>query len=199
MSANDLLTVDEFAELARVSSRTVRRWLKSGRIQAIRQGKRYLIARAETPGARLDAQSATTPAPASSRRLADSALSGLLFWICDRWVDESSALTVFAQTDPEAAAGHFAGLVRDVDREAAEVVDEETALRLRLVVRDLQRSCLSLQREGELSEDDALPGVPLSAYSARPGEQPLPALPTQEPSYGAATLPLASALDEGGR
>ena len=43
----EVLTVGEFAKMARVSAQTVRRWLRSGKIRAHKVGLRWLIHRSE--------------------------------------------------------------------------------------------------------------------------------------------------------
>jgi excisionase family DNA binding protein len=44
---NDLLRLDEVAQIARVSVSTVRHWIKVGRLVSVRPGRRRLVRRAE--------------------------------------------------------------------------------------------------------------------------------------------------------
>ena len=41
------LTLAEVAEFERVSTETVRRWVRSGKLRAIRQGRQHLVPREE--------------------------------------------------------------------------------------------------------------------------------------------------------
>jgi excisionase family DNA binding protein len=43
MGANDFLTIDQVAAIARVSSVTVRRWIHSGKLACVRPGRRMLV------------------------------------------------------------------------------------------------------------------------------------------------------------
>ncbi len=45
MQGNDLLSVEQIAELLGLHVRTVRAWVREGRLKATRPGKQYLIAR----------------------------------------------------------------------------------------------------------------------------------------------------------
>ena len=79
MSEKGMLTVREFSKSARVSTRTVRRWIRSGRIRFIKQGKQYLIPATETAAQQLDAQQSHRPAPRAFAQVGEGTLRDLLF------------------------------------------------------------------------------------------------------------------------
>ena len=155
MSEKGMLTVKEFSKSARVSTRTVRRWIRSGRIRFIKQGKQYLIPATETAAQQLDAQQSPRPAPRAFAQVGEGTLRDLLFWICDQWVDQASAMEVFLQEDPKGAEAYFRRLVAEVDRSATAYVDAELALRLRFVARDLLR----FAAEHLATEEEGMPGA----------------------------------------
>jgi excisionase family DNA binding protein len=170
MSANDLLTVAEFAESARVSERTVRRWIAAGRVRSVRQGKRYLIPRTQTASAQL---SAGSPTPPPTAPIGETALRRLLFWMCDAWVEDGRAFNQLLAQDPDGALRQFHGLVAQIDRDAPRTVDSALAVQLRFVARDL----VTRAQQGGLAA-----AQPIAATA------PLAASPTLE------TLPLSSVL-----
>ncbi|MBM65950.1 MAG: hypothetical protein CMH55_06940 [Myxococcales bacterium] len=163
MSAKGMLTVKEFSESARVSTRTVRRWISSGRIRFIKQGKQYLIPASETAAEQIDAQQSPRPAPRAFAQVGEGTLRDLLFWICDQWVDQAEAMEGFLREDPRGAEAYFRRLVAEVDRSAAAYVDTELALRLRFVARDLLRFAVEHLAAEERGEPGAGPTMPLVA------------------------------------
>ena len=136
MDQKVLLTVREYAAEARVTERTVRRWITEGRLRALRQGKKYLIPREESATAQLGSRPRPT-LPGAAKPVGEGALKYLLFWICDAWVDGGAAQQAFTQEDPQGAERYFQNLVAEIDQEAAQQVDLELALRLRFIARDL--------------------------------------------------------------
>ena len=139
MSSKGMLTVKEFSESARVSTRTVRRWISSGKIRFVKQGKQYLIPSSETAAEQLDANAGPRPAPRAFAQIGEGVMRDLLFWVCDQWVDQADAMERFLREDPRGAEAYFRRLVAEVDRNANAYVDAELALRLRFVARDLLR------------------------------------------------------------
>ena len=136
MTERKLLTVREYALEARVTERTIRRWINEGRLRAIRQGKKYLIPREESVAAQLDGGQRPR-LPGGAKPVGEGALRYLLFWMCDAWVDGSAAQRTFVLDDPQGAERYFQNLVAEIDLEASQHVDHELALRLRFVARDL--------------------------------------------------------------
>jgi excisionase family DNA binding protein len=136
MTDKVLLTVREYAAEARVTERTVRRWISEGRLRALRQGKKYLIPSEESARAQLGTHGRPS-LPGAAKPVGDGALKYLLFWICDAWVDGGAALQGFAKEDAQGAERYFQNLVAEIDQEAAQQVDTELALRLRFIARDL--------------------------------------------------------------
>ena len=176
MSEKGMLTVKEFSESARVSTRTVRRWISSGRIRFIKQGKQYLIPASETAAEQLDAQASPRPAPRAFAQMGEGTLRDLLFWICDQWVDQADAMEHFLNEDPRGAEAYFRRLVAEVDRSAGSYVDAELALRLRFVARDLLRFAAEQLAAEAGGGEGANPTLPLVA--ARTGNfETLPLAP----------------------
>ncbi len=156
MNKKALLTVREYAEEARVTERTVRRWITEGRLRAIRQGKKYLIPREESAGSLLGDYKRPS-LPGAAKPVGEGALRYLLFWMCDAWVDGSAAQRAFYQEDSEGAERYFQNLVAEIDHEASDHVDTELALRLRFVARDLlTRLNQSFERAEAVASDPAL-------------------------------------------
>lgn len=169
MTEKALLTVREYAEQARVTERTIRRWITEGRLQALRQGKKYLIPREESAQAKLG----THPRPSlagAAKPVGEGALRYLLFWIADAWVDGGAAQQAFFDEDQQGARRYFANLVNEMDQDAGQQVDSELALRLRFIARDLLNSLGDTPEKAETPEP--------------PGEL----APTQQPNL--ATTPL---------
>jgi excisionase family DNA binding protein len=177
MTDKALLTVREYAEQARVTERTIRRWITEGRLQALRQGKKYLIPREESAQAKLGTH-ARPSLTGAARPVGEGALRYLLFWIADAWVDNGAAQQAFFDEDQQGARNYFANLVNKLDQDAGKHVDSELALRLRFIARDL------LNNLGE---------TPEKAESPHPESQ---LAPTQQPSPATAPLgrPVAETL-----
>ena len=136
MKPKTMLTVREYAQEARVTERTVRRWINEGRLRALRQGKKYLIPHEESATSQLE-PSRRPRLPGAAKPVGEGALRYLLFWICDAWVDGSAAQRSFHEDDAQGAEGYFQNLVAEIDHEAHLHVDSELALRLRFIARDL--------------------------------------------------------------
>ena len=136
MTQKEMLTVREYAQEARVTERTVRRWINEGRLRALRQGKKYLIPREESATAQLE-PSKRPRLSGAAKPIGEGALRYLLFWICDAWVDGSAAQRSFYEDDVQGAENYFQNLVAEIDHEAHLHVDSELALRLRFIARDL--------------------------------------------------------------
>jgi len=170
---SEQLTVKEFAAQARVTERTVRRWIKEGRLQAHRHGKKYLISAEQREG---------SAPPVRPVDLSQPGLSRLLFWICDAWVDNGRARHQLLRQSPEQAEQRFLELVASVDQAASTMNDEDLALRLRFIARDL---LASVRREpAQAAEPQAATVLPAAAAT-----QPL------APEPMAPTAPLSSALE----
>ncbi len=58
---SETITVREAAEICRVEERTIRDWIKQGKLKAMRLGKRYRLERADVEA--LFQPIAATPAP----------------------------------------------------------------------------------------------------------------------------------------
>ncbi len=80
MTDKTLLTVREYAAEARVTERTVRRWITEGRLRALRQGKKYLIPSEESASAQIGTR-ARPSLPGAAKPIGEGALKYLLFWI----------------------------------------------------------------------------------------------------------------------
>ncbi|HBU47130.1 MAG TPA: hypothetical protein DEB46_02355 [Myxococcales bacterium] len=161
MSDKSMLTVKEFSESARVSTRTVRRWISAGKIRFIKQGKQYLIPMSETAAEQIGAQSPPRPAPRAFAQMGEGVLRDLLFWVCDQWVDQADAMDRFLREDPKGAEAYFRRLVAEVDRSASAYVDPELALRLRFVARDLLRFAIEQIATDPPPHEGAHPTLPL--------------------------------------
>ena len=180
MEQKNMLTVREYAQEARVTERTVRRWINEGRLRALRQGKKYLIPREESAASQLK-PSRRPHLPGAAKPVGEGALRYLLFWICDAWVDGSAAQRSFYEDDARGAENYFQNLVAEIDHEAHLHVDSELALRLRFIARDL---LARLNQPLELAEtaatDEAL------AATTAPVAETMPIQPTANE-----TLPLS--------
>ena len=153
MTEKELLTVREYAEQARVTERTIRRWITEGRLQALRQGKKYLIPRSESAQAKLGAH--TRPSLAGAAKpVAEGALRYLLFWVADAWVDGGAAQQAFFDEDQQGARRYFANLVNETDQDAGQHVDSELALRLRFIARDLLNSLGDTPEKAEVAQPE---------------------------------------------
>ena len=155
MTQKHMLTVREYAQEARVTERTVRRWINEGRLRALRQGKKYLIPREES-AANLLKPSRRPHLPGAAKPVGEGALRYLLFWICDAWVDGSAAQRSFHEDDARGAENYFQNLVAEIDHEAHLHVDSELALRLRFIARDLLARLNQPLELAETPSDDAL-------------------------------------------
>ena len=179
MNKKALLTVREYAEEARVTERTVRRWITEGRLRAIRQGKKYLIPNEESAGSLLGDYRRPS-LPGAAKPVGEGALRYLLFWMCDAWVDGSAAQRAFWQEDAAGAERYFQNLIAEIDHEASDYVDTELALRLRFVARDL------LTRLNQpLEQAEAVAFDPALAATTAPADHPSPI-----PSQAHETMPL---------
>ncbi len=173
MTDKTLLTVSEYAAEARVTERTVRRWITEGRLRALRQGKKYLIPAEESASAQIGTRSRPT-LPGAAKPVGEGALKYLLFWICDAWVDGGAAQQTFAQDNPAGAERYFQNLVAEIDQEAAQQVDTELALRLRFIARDLLANLNQVAEPAEAAAPEELaatavpvaPTAPLQAVAA---------------------------------
>ena len=174
MNEKALLTVREYAKEARVTERTVRRWITDGRLKALRQGKKYLIPRAESATAQLG----DTARPRSFNPLKpidEPALRYLLFWMCDHWVDNGAELQAFCRRDRAGAERYFQGLVHDIDREALQLEDTELGLRLRFVARDLLNQVGTPPEKAEpVFEDQALAPTQTLEEAPQPAHETMP-------------------------
>lgn len=170
MSQKGMLTVQEFANSSRVSTRTVRRWISSGKIRFIKQGKQYLIPASETAERQLEATGGRRPAPRAFAEINEGSIRDLLFWICDQWVDQGEAMQAFLAEDPRGAEQYFRDLVGQVDHSAAASVDLELALRLRFVARDLLRFAAEQLAVSQGKSEGAMPTLPVMGGGPGPNE-----------------------------
>jgi excisionase family DNA binding protein len=171
MTEPALLTVAEYAHQARVTERTIRRWIAEGRLRAIRQGKKYLIPREDSAAAQVGGN-ARPRAAGAAKPIGDAAVRYLLFWICDQWVDGGAALRDFVRQDPSSAERYFHNLVADLDRDAASLGDPDLALRLRFIARDLLATVLAPPTAAEATAEpdsgQVAPTAPLSSAETLP-------------------------------
>lgn len=70
------LTLTEAAELARISVSTMRAWIRSGRVRALRPGRRLLLVEAELHAFLNHATRASRDANSEARQLPGSRASG---------------------------------------------------------------------------------------------------------------------------
>lgn len=168
MKQKEMLTVREYAEEARVTERTVRRWINEGRLRALRQGKKYLIPREESAASQLT-PSRRPHLPGAAKPVGEGALRYLLFWMCDAWVDGSAGQRSFYQDDAKGAENYFQNLVAEIDHEAHLHVDSELALRLRFIARDLlARLNLPLESAEMVSADTTSAVTPAVVAETEP-------------------------------
>jgi excisionase family DNA binding protein len=174
MNEKALLTVREYAKEARVTERTIRRWITEGRLKALRQGKKYLIPKEESATAQLGGTA--RPQSLGARTPMDEpALRYLLFWMCDHWVDNGAELQAFCRRDRAGAERYFKSLVDDIDREALQLNDTELGLRLRFVARDLLNQVSTPPEKAEpVLEDSALAPTQTLADVPQPAHETMP-------------------------
>jgi excisionase family DNA binding protein len=124
-SAPVLLTVDQAAALLGVHVKTARRYVRDGRLKALRIGKRYRIAAADL--AALTGQTAASLLPASNRR--------------ERHAEASTVVQIDAisREDAQRVMNGVGGAIKGRDKSTdtplrVDTVYDETRARLKLIV-----------------------------------------------------------------
>ncbi len=64
-ASNDMLTTQQFAEKASVSASTVSKWLREGKIEGVKQGRKWMISVDQLPKATVSQKTTTYAEPAA--------------------------------------------------------------------------------------------------------------------------------------